>query len=66
MTGPVFRAKAAAEYCGLSYGHFRTLLCQGQGPKGYKHGRLNVFYAADLDEWLSTRLIPIVSGRPSP
>lgn len=59
MTGPVLRSQDAARYCGLSYGHWRVLLSQGEGPRHYKHGRLNVFYPSDLDAWLSERLVPV-------
>jgi len=62
MTGPVLRARDAAKYCGISYDRFRHLLCLGEGPHGYKHGRLNVFYPVDLDAWLTSRLVPITSG----
>lgn len=62
MTGPVLRAQDAAKYVGLSYSRFRQLLCFGEGPNGFKQGRLNVFYPADLDAWLTSRLVPIASG----
>lgn len=56
MSGNVLRSQDAARYVGLSYSRFRQLLCAGEGPRRYKHGSLNVFYPADLDEWLKGRL----------
>jgi predicted DNA-binding transcriptional regulator AlpA len=35
-----------------------NLISQGAGPKHYKRGRLNAFYAADLDAWNQQRLRP--------
>lgn len=51
MTGPVFTSKQAAHYCGIATQTLYNLISQGQGPKHYKYGKRNAFYAADLDEW---------------
>lgn len=56
MTGPVLPTIRAAEYVGLQPQTLRKLKSQGRGPKAYKHGRLTVYYPADLDEWLQSRL----------
>lgn len=57
MSRPVLTARKAADYCGLSYGHFRNLLSAGEGPAKLKQGRLNGFYESDLDEWNAKRWI---------
>lgn len=58
MTGPVLTSKAAAEYCGLAVQTLYNLISQGQGPKHYKQGKRNAFYATDLDDWNKARLVP--------
>ena len=57
MVGPVLTVKRAAEYCGLSTQTLYNLKNKGEGPKAYKQGRLTVYYPADLDAWLTARLI---------
>ena len=64
MNGGVLRSADAANYCGLRPGTLRNLLSVGLGPKGYKQGRLNVFYPSDLDAWLQSRLVPMASPSP--
>lgn len=54
--GPVLTTKQAAEYVGLQPQTLRRFKCQGIGPTPYKQGRLNVYYPADLDAWLASRL----------
>ncbi|PJJ62181.1 helix-turn-helix domain-containing protein [Compostimonas suwonensis] len=54
--GPILTTRRAAEYCGLAEQTLRNLLHERRGPKAYKQGRLNAFYADDLDEWLATRI----------
>lgn len=56
MTGPVLTTARAAEYVGLKPQTMRRLKHEGNGPKAYKHGRLTVYYPADLDAWLEKRL----------
>lgn len=56
IKGPVLRMRKAAEYCGISYGHLMNLRSRGEGPVGYHHGSLVVFYPDDLDAWLNSRL----------
>lgn len=58
MSGPVLTSRAAAEYCGMAVQTLYNLISQGQGPKHYKQGKRNAFYAADLDEWNRQRLVP--------
>jgi predicted DNA-binding transcriptional regulator AlpA len=58
VTGPFLSTQAAAVYCGMAVKTLRNLMSAGDGPKRYKHGRLNVFLAEDLDEWMSGRLVP--------
>lgn len=55
-SGPVLTTKQAAEYVGLKPQTLRRLKCEGDGPRVFKLGRLNVYYPADLDEWLRGRL----------
>ena len=57
-TGPALTSRQAAEYCGISVKTLRNLLSAGDGPRHWKHGRLNAFFAEDLDEWLRQRLTP--------
>ncbi|WP_167131960.1 helix-turn-helix transcriptional regulator [Paramicrobacterium chengjingii] len=57
MTGYVLRTPAAAEYCGLRTQTLYNLKSEGKGPKAYKQGRITVYYPADLDQWLSQRLV---------
>lgn len=57
MTGPVLTTAQAAAYCGLARKTFYNLPKQ-ERPKGFKQGRLNAYYPADLDEWLKSRLKP--------
>lgn len=54
--GPVLTTKPAAAYVGLAPQTLRRMKSEGTGPKAYKQGRLNVYYPADLDAWLQTRL----------
>lgn len=54
--GPVLTTKQAAEYVGLKPQTLRVMKCEGTGPKTFQQGRLNVYYPADLDAWLSARL----------
>ncbi|MGZ0069357.1 helix-turn-helix domain-containing protein [Microbacterium arborescens] len=54
--GPVLNTRAAATYCGLAHQTFRNKLAAGEGPKVFKQGRLNVFYPADLDAWMRSRV----------
>jgi excisionase family DNA binding protein len=61
MTGRVLTSKTAAEYCGVAVQTLYNLISQGLGPKHYKHGRLNAFYEADLDDWNRARLTPAKS-----
>lgn len=56
MPGPVLRTEQAAAYCGIAAQTLYNLVSAGEGPRKYKQGRLNVFYAEDLDEWLTTRI----------
>lgn len=50
----------------MSEKSLRNLLSLGRGPKKFKQGRLNAFYAADLDAWLAGRITdpdaPVSSG----
>lgn len=55
--GPVLTTKPAAEYVGLKPQTLRRMKCEGTGPKSFKQGRLNVYYPADLDAWLQSRLV---------
>ncbi|WP_223626678.1 helix-turn-helix domain-containing protein [Microbacterium sp. EST19A] len=55
-TGPVLTTDRAAEYCGIAKQTLRNLLAAGDGPRCFKHGRLNAFFTEDLDEWLAGRL----------
>lgn len=55
-TGPVLTTRRAAEYCGIAVQTLYNLISEGAGPKTFKQGRLNAFYASDLDAWLSTRI----------
>lgn len=64
MTGPVLTSKAAAEYCGIAEQTLYNLISQGAGPKHYKRGRLNAFYATDLDAWNQARLVPAEVALP--
>lgn len=59
MSGPVLTSKAAADYCGIGVQTLYNLISQGKGPKHYKQGKLNAFYAVDLDEWNQQRLTPV-------
>ena len=54
--GPVLTTRGAAAYCGVAHQTLRNLLALKRGPKSFKQGRLNVFYPADLDAWLATRI----------
>lgn len=58
MTGRVLDTVKAADYCGLAVGTMYNLRSTGEGPKAYKHGRKTVYYPADLDVWLASRLTP--------
>lgn len=55
-SGPVLTTKGAAAYCGIAVQTLYNELSSGTGPKAFKQGRLNAFYAADLDEWLRSRV----------
>lgn len=54
--GPVLTTKGAASYCGIAVQTLYNELSAGTGPKAFKQGRLNAFYATDLDEWLKSRV----------
>lgn len=56
--GPVLPTRQAAEHVGLKPQTLRKLKHLGQGPVSFKQGRLNVYYPADLDDWLDGRLTP--------
>lgn len=58
MSGGVLRTDAAAAYCGISTKTLRNLISLGEGPRRFKHGRLNAFRREDLDEFLARRLTP--------
>lgn len=58
MSGRVLDTTAAADYCGLAVGTMYNLRSTGEGPKAYKHGRKTVYYPADLDAWLESRIVP--------
>ncbi|MBT2483373.1 MULTISPECIES: AlpA family transcriptional regulator [unclassified Microbacterium] len=53
---PILTTRDAAKYSGLAYQTFRNLLAAGNGPRRFKQGRLNVFYAVDVDGWLAGRV----------
>lgn len=55
-SGPVLTTKGAAAYCGIAVQTLYNELSSGTGPKAFKQGRLNAFYAADLDKWLQSRV----------
>lgn len=55
--GPVLTTKQAAEYVGVKPQTLRVMKWDGTGPKSFKQGRLNVYYPADLDAWLQSRLV---------
>lgn len=57
--GPVLTTLKAAEYVGLKPQTLRKMKVTGEGPKSYKQGRLNVYYPADLDAWLKSRLVEV-------
>jgi predicted DNA-binding transcriptional regulator AlpA len=54
----VLTTREAAAYCGYERKTFYNLRSAGLAPKAFKHGRLTVYYEADLDAWLEGRLIP--------
>lgn len=63
--GPVLTTAGAAAYVGLSVQTLYNLLSADrhrapgeprQAPKEFKQGRKNVFYPADLDAWLASRI----------
>lgn len=56
--GPVLDTRRAAEYCGLAAGTMYNLRSSEEGPTAYKHGRKTVYYPADLDRWLASRIVP--------
>lgn len=56
--GPVLTTAKAAEYVGLKPQTLRRYKHEGIGPVAFKHGRLTVYYPADLDAWLAQRLTP--------
>lgn len=58
MNGRVLDTVAAAAYCGLAVGTMYNLRSTGEGPKAYKNGRKTVYYPADLNVWLESRLVP--------
>lgn len=64
MTGPVLTSKAAAEYCGMALQTLYNLISQGAGPKYYKQGKRNAFYATDLDAWNQARLVLVEVAIP--
>ncbi|WP_424448877.1 helix-turn-helix domain-containing protein [Microbacterium arborescens] len=62
-SGPVLTTARAAAYCGIAKQTLYNLISEGKRPgvdfpRYFKQGRLNVFYAADLDEFLSNRITP--------
>lgn len=57
-SGPVMTSKAASAYCAMAVQTLYNLISQGEGPKHYKQGNRNAFYASDLDEWNRSRLRP--------
>lgn len=57
-SGMVLDTSHAAVYCGLSRGTMYNLQSKRQGPPAFKHGRKTVYYPADLDAWLATRITP--------
>lgn len=54
----LFNTREAAEYCGLKGGakSMRNLKYLGTGPKWHRIGRVLVYYASDLDDWIEARL----------
>lgn len=54
--GPVLTTRAAAAHCGIAVQTLYNELSQGTGPVAFKQGRLNAFYASDLDAWLESRV----------
>ncbi len=61
--GGVLTTARAAEYCGLKRQTLYNLKHAGLGPKAYKQGRLTVYYPADLDQWLASRLLSVSTER---
>lgn len=55
-SGPILTTKSAAAYCGIAVQTLYNELSAGTGPKAFKQGRLNAFYASDLDAWLLSRI----------
>lgn len=58
LTGPVLNSDEAATYCGMRGGgrSMRNLKARGIGPKHYRVGRALVYYPADLNAWLTSRM----------
>lgn len=61
--GPVLTTARAAEYCGIAKQTLYNLISEGKRPgvdfpRYFKQGRLNVFYASDLEEFMSNRITP--------
>ncbi|WP_285637177.1 hypothetical protein [Microbacterium arabinogalactanolyticum] len=54
--GPALTTKHAAEYVGLKPQTLRVMKGECTGPTTFEQGHLNVYYPADLDEWLNERL----------
>lgn len=61
MSAPILTSKQAAEYCGISVQTLYNRISEGEGPKRFKHGRVNAFYESDLDEWNKSRLVEVAS-----
>lgn len=55
-SGPVLTTRQTAEYVALKPQTLRRLKSEGAGPVVFKQGRLNVYYPADLDTWLTQHL----------
>lgn len=57
-TGPVLDTERASAYCGIARQTLYNHRAAGTAPKAFKHGRKTVYYPADLDEWLKSRITP--------
>lgn len=58
LSGPVLNSDEAAKYCGYRGGgrSMRNLKQRGVGPKWHRLGRVLVYYPADLDAWMASRI----------
>jgi predicted DNA-binding transcriptional regulator AlpA len=63
--GEVLDAKRAAMYCGIARQTLYNLRYKREGPVAHYHGRKTVFYPADLDAWLESRIRPDPTGEKS-